>query len=136
MIRLLYVCVHNAGRSQMAEAFTRGLAGDAVEATSAGTLPGGQLNPVIVQVMAERGIDISQGQPKLIDQAMVDTADRVYTMGCAIDEACPATFVPSEDWGLEDPAGQPIEKVREIRDQVEARVRGLLDELGVSVPPS
>ena len=136
VLRVLFVCVHNAGRSQMAEAFARHLAADAVEVASAGTLPGGTLDPTVVEAMAERHIDISRARPKVIEQSMVDVADRVYTMGCAIDEACPAVFIPSEDWGLDDPAGQPIERVREIRDQVEAKVRELLHALGVPVRAS
>ena len=130
-MRVLFVCVHNAGRSQMAEAFTRALSGGAVEAASAGTLGGHAINPAVAAAMAERGIPLDGQHPKLIEQAMVDAADRVYTMGCAVDEACPAAFVPSEDWGLDDPAGQPMETVRRIRDEVESRVRAMLAELGV-----
>ncbi len=134
MTRVLFVCVHNSGRSQMAEAFTRELSGGVVEAASAGTVPGGEMDPTVVEAMAERGIDISSNRPKVIEQAMVDSADRVYTMGCAVDELCPAVFIPSEDWGLDDPAGQPLEVVRLVRDEVETRVRALLQELGP--PPS
>jgi arsenate reductase len=130
-MRLLFVCVHNAGRSQMAEAFARRLAGEAVEVESAGTLPGGGINAVVVQAMAERGLDISGAVPQVIAQSMVDAADRVYTMGCAIDEACPAVFVATDDWGLDDPAGEGLERVRAIRDQVEAKMRDLLGEIGV-----
>ena len=126
--RVLFVCVHNTGRSQMAEAFARRLSGGALSVNSAGTVPGGALNPVVVEAMLERGIDISAGQPKVINQAMVDEADRVITMGCAIDEACPVVFIPSEDWGLDDPEGQPLEAVRRIRDEVESCVRALLAE--------
>ena len=130
-MRLLFVCVHNSGRSQMAEAFTRVLSGGQVEAASAGTVGGTQLNPTVVQVMKERGIDITAQWPKLIDQKMVDSADHTFTMGCVIDEACPAVFVPAEDWGLDDPMGQSIEKVREVRDLVEAKVRAMLQGLGL-----
>jgi arsenate reductase len=129
-MKVLFVCVHNSGRSQMAEAFARELGAGAVEVESAGTVPGGRLNPVVVEAMAESGIDISGATPKIIEQSMVDAADLVYTMGCAIDEACPAVFIPSEDWGLDDPAGQPIETVRVIRDQVEARVHEMLQKVG------
>ena len=133
-MRVLFVCVHNSGRSQMAEAFARALARDGghdgLEFESAGTVAGGELNPTVVEAMAERGIDISLARPKLIEQTMVDDAEGVYAMGCAIDEACPAVFVPSEDWGLDDPAGLHIERVREIRDQVEAKVRELLVRIG------
>ncbi len=131
-MRVLFVCVQNAGRSQMAEAFTRALSGGAVEARSAGTLAGSELNPVVAAAMAERGIPLDGQRPKMIDQAMADDADYVYTMGCAIDEACPATFIPSEDWGLDDPASQPIEVVRRIRDEVEERVRAMLAGMGVT----
>jgi len=132
-MRILFVCVHNAGRSQMAEAFTRALSGGKVEAVSAGTVHGGALNPRVVEAMRERGISLEGHSPKVITQAMTDAADRIYTMGCAIDDACPAVFLPSEDWGLEDPAGQPIEVVRRIRDEVEAHVRDMLREVGVAI---
>jgi arsenate reductase len=128
-VNILFVCVHNSGRSQMAEAFAKYMAGNAVEVASAGTVPGGEMNPLVVAAMAERGIDISGACPKLIQQAMVDMADLVFTMGCAIDESCPAVFIASEDWGLDDPAGQPIETVRRIRDEVEAKVRALLQQV-------
>ncbi len=131
-MRVLFVCVHNSGRSQIAEAFTRALSGGAVEAHSAGTLPGSMLNPVVAQAMEERGVPLAGQYPKVIDQRMVDEADYAYTMGCAIDDACPAVFVPSEDWGLDDPAGQPIETVRRIRDEVEAKVRAMLAGMGVT----
>ena len=119
-----FVCVHNSGRSQMAEAFTRTLSGGTVDACSAGTIPDEGLNPVVAEVMEERGIALVGHYPKVIDQQMVNNADYAFTMGCAIDAACPAVFVPSEDWGLEDPAGQPIKTVRRIRDEVEARRHG------------
>ncbi len=131
-VKVLFVCIHNSGRSQMAEAFTRALSGGAVNARSAGTLPGSTLNPVVTQAMEERSIPLTGHYPKVIDQHMVDEADYAYTMGCAIDEACPAVFVPSEDWGLDDPAGQPIETVRRIRDEVEVRVRAMLDSMGIT----
>jgi protein-tyrosine-phosphatase len=130
-MRALFVCVHNAGRSQMAEAFARELSGGQVEAISAGTIPGGTLNPVVVRAMEERGISLAGHEPKVLTQDMADAADRIYTMGCAIDEACPAVFLPSEDWGLDDPAGQPIEVVRRIRDEVERHVRAMLAELDI-----
>ena len=129
-MNILFVCVHNSGRSQMAEAFAKRMARNAVDVASAGTVPGGETNPVVVAAMAERGIDISGARPKLIEQAMVDAADLVFTMGCAIDESCPAVFIPSEDWGLADPAGQPIEVVRRIRDEIEVKVRVLLQRVG------
>ncbi len=124
--RYLFVCVHNSGRSQMAEAFTRRLSNGAVEAESAGTEPSQGVNPVVIKAMAEIGIDLTGHYPKVISQDMVDRADSVFTMGCSIDESCPAVFVPSEDWGLEDPAGQGIDHVRRIRDRIETKVRDLL----------
>ena len=128
-MRVLFVCVHNSGRSQMAEAFTRKLSGGTIEASSAGTLSHDALNPTVVQVMQERGISLNGYEPKLVTQEMADAADRIYTMGCAVDEACPAVFLPSEDWGLDDPAGLPIDAVRRIRDQVEEHVKAMLAEI-------
>lgn len=128
-MNLLFVCVHNSGRSQMAEAFVKHMAGEIVSAASAGTTPGGEMNPMVVAAMSERGIDISRARPKLLRQKMVDAADLVFTMGCAIDESCPALFIPSEDWGLDDPAGEPIEVVRRIRDEIETKVRDLLQRV-------
>ena len=113
----------------MAEAFAKRMARNAVDVASAGTVPGGEMNPVVVAAMAERGIDISGARPKLIEQVMVDAADLVFTMGCAIDDSCPAVFIPSEDWGLDDPAGQSLEVVRRIRDEIEVKVRVLLQRV-------
>ncbi len=126
----LSVCVHNAGRSQMAAGFLRELSGGAVEVRSAGSMPAERINPVAVEAMAERGIDITAEQPKVLTTEAVQASDVVITMGCG--DACP--IFPGkryEDWALEDPAGQGIEAVRPIRDEIEQRVRGLLDELGV-----
>jgi arsenate reductase (thioredoxin) len=125
---VLFVCVHNAGRSQMAAGFLRRLGGDSVEVLSAGSEPAGQVNPVAVQAMAEKGIDIAEERPKLLRDSAVREADVVITMGCG--DACP--FYPGkryEDWDLEDPAGRPLEQVRPIRDEIEARVTRLLREL-------
>ena len=133
--RVLFVCVHNSGRSQMAEAFANRLAGEGSLAESAGSAPAERPNPVVVEVMRERGIDLSSNRPKAMTQVMVDRADRVITMGCEITEECPAVFVPTEDWGLDDPAGRPIEEVRLIRDEVELRVMGLLAEIGATGAP-
>ena len=130
-MKILYVCVHNAGRSQMAEAFTNHLArerGRAVSAESAGTMGGKTLNPMAVAVMDEIGISMLGQEPKLLTQEMADGADQLITMGCGVDaEACPARIFVTEDWGLDDPAGQPIETVRIIRDQIKDRVNQLLD---------
>ena len=128
--QVLYVCVHNAGRSQMAEAFTRALSRGRVRGVSAGTEPGERVNPRAVEVMGELGIDMGGQQPRLLTAEMIASADRVITMGCGVSESCPALLGgPMEDWGLDDPAGQPPEKVRQIRDQIRARVEALLREL-------
>ena len=132
MKRVLFVCVHNAGRSQMAEAFLKASGSNRLVAESAGTLPTERVNPVVTEAMLEVGIDISASSPKVITQEMADEADFIFTMGCAIDEACPATFLPAEDWGLDDPAGQPIETVRQIRDQIRMKVTELLEREGSS----
>lgn len=130
MKKVLFVCVHNSGRSQMAEAFANKLGAGRIVAESAGTQPGGQLNPEVVEAMREIGYDMSGHYPKVMTPEMVDSADRIITMGCGVDAGtCPAVFVPSEDWGLEDPKGQPIEKVREIRDEIKYRVEKLIDEV-------
>ncbi|HEY0126299.1 MAG TPA: arsenate reductase ArsC [Blastococcus sp.] len=127
---VLFVCVHNAGRSQMAAGWLRHLAGDAVEVRSAGSLPGDQVNPAAVAAMAEVGIDISDQRPKVLTTDAVEASDVVITMGCG--DACPV--FPGKrylDWELEDPAGQGVDSVRPIRDDIEQRIRGLLGELEV-----
>jgi arsenate reductase len=130
---VLFVCVHNAGRSQMAEAFTNHRAkerGLAIQGISAGTVAGSEINPDAVAVMREIGISMAGQTPKPLTQEMADRADRIITMGCGVDaEACPARIHLSEDWGLDDPKGQPIEKVRQIRDQIRERVEALLSEV-------
>ena len=128
---VLFVCVHNAGRSQMAAGFVRALAGDAVEVRSAGSLPGDRVNPAAVEAMAEVGIDISDQRPKVLTTDAVEASDVVITMGCG--DACPV--FPGKrylDWELTDPAGKPPEEIRPIRDDIDARVRALLAELGVT----
>ena len=125
---VLFVCVHNAGRSQMAAGWLQHLAGDAVDVLSAGSHPAESINPVAVAAMAEVGIDIRARQPKLLTDAAVQAADVVVTMGCG--DECP--FYPGrryEDWELDDPAGQGIEAVRPIRDEIRRRVERLVDEL-------
>ncbi len=124
------MCVHNAGRSQMAAGWLRHLAGDGVEVYSGGSEPGTSLNPMAVQAMAEVGIDITSEYPKLWTDEVVRAVDVVVSMGCG--DTCP--FYPGkryEDWDLTDPAGQPIEVVRTVRDEIERRIRGLMEELGV-----
>ncbi|WP_116453006.1 arsenate reductase ArsC [Blastococcus litoris] len=128
---VLFVCVHNAGRSQMAAGWLRHLAGDGVEVRSAGSLPGDRVNPAAVEAMAEVGIDISAQRPKVLTTDAVEASDVVITMGCG--DACPV--FPGKrylDWQLEDPAGKGVESVRPIRDEIERRVRALLEELAVS----
>ena len=125
---VLFVCIHNAGRSQMAAGYLRALAGDRVEVLSAGSEPKDQINPVAVQVMAEDGIDIAGEAPKMLTTEAVKESDVVITMGCG--DACP--IFPGkryEDWELTDPAGRPVEAVRPIRDEIRARVATLLEEL-------
>lgn len=125
---VLFVCVHNAGRSQMAAAFMQRHGGSRVRVHSAGTEPAGEIHPVVTEAMREVGIDLSANRPaRLKDEAVLE-ADVVITMGCG--DACPV--YPGkryEDWDLPDPAGQPIEEVRAIRNEIEDRVKGLLDSL-------
>ena len=133
MKTVLFVCVHNAGRSQMAEAFVNRLAAERhlpIRGLSAGTEAGERVNPLAAQAMAEIGIPLDGQTPKQLTQPMADAAGRIITMGCGVDAtSCPARIHLSEDWGLDDPAGQSIEKVREIRDQIRQKVEGLLAEL-------
>ena len=127
---VLFVCVHNAGRSQMAAGFLQQLGGEAVEVRSAGSIPAEQINPTAVEAMLELGIDIRTERPKVLTTEAVRASDVVITMGCG--DVCP--IFPGkryEDWKLDDPAGQGIESVRPIRDEIRARILALLDELGV-----
>ena len=120
----LFVCVHNAGRSQMAEAFAkrRGL-----KAASAGTVPATSVNPAVVQAMKEKGIDISSNTPKLLTPEMIDQATLVFTMGCSVEEVCPRPMLAKMqkklvDWKIDDPKGKTVEQVRQIRDEIERKV--------------
>ena len=125
---ILFVCVHNAGRSQMAAGLTAKLGGDRVAVRSAGSDPADELNPAAIEAMRDVGVDISAELPKLLEDDAVRAADVVVTMGCG--DACPV--YPGkryEDWELEDPAGKDLETVRSIREEIERRVRGLLAEL-------
>jgi arsenate reductase (thioredoxin) len=131
---VLFVCVHNAGRSQMAAGLLTALSGGAVEVRSAGSLPADRINPAAVEAMAEIGVDIRRQRPKVLTTEAVEASDVVVTMGCG--DACP--IFPGkryEDWVLEDPAGQGIEAVRPIRDAIRVRIEGLLAELGIAVVP-
>ena len=125
---VLFVCVHNAGRSQMAAGWLRHLTGDAVEVRSAGSMPGDQINPAAAEAMHQVGIDITDQRPKVLTTDAVEASDVVITMGCG--DVCP--IFPGkryEDWKLEDPAGKGVESVRPIRDEIEGRIRMLVDEL-------
>ncbi|MFE2146265.1 arsenate reductase ArsC [Streptomyces sp. NPDC059456] len=128
---VLFVCVHNAGRSQMGAAFLTRLAGDRVQVRSAGSAPADAVNPAVVEAMAEVGIDISAEAPKVLTVEAVAASDVVITMGCG--DACP--YFPGKrylDWQLEDPAGQGVAAVRPIRDEIERRIRALLADLGIA----
>lgn len=123
------MCVENAGRSQMAEAFAKKYGGDKVLALSAGNKPAEYVNPVVAEVMKDKGIDISQNKPKLISAKIAMEADLIVTMGCDDQGVCPGPFFkPTIEWHLEDPKGKPLEKVREIRDAIEQKVRQLIAE--------
>ncbi len=125
---VLFVCVHNAGRSQMAAAFLTHLAGDSIEVESAGSAPADSINPSVVAAMLELGIDISHEVPKVLTTAAVQESDVVITMGCG--DACP--YFPGKrylDWKLEDPAGQGVASIRPIRDAIKTRIEGLIAEL-------
>jgi len=128
-MKVLFVCVENAGRSQMAEAFAKIYGKEKVEALSAGTMPAKKVNPVVVQVMLEKGIDLSSQTPKLVTPQMVQEADMIIVMGCSAEGFCPAPLLNKvTDWEIEDPKGKPVEEVREIRDEIERKVRALVDE--------
>jgi arsenate reductase (thioredoxin) len=129
---VLFVCVHNAGRSQMAAAFLTHLAGNLVQVRSAGSTPADAVNPAVLQVMREVGVDIGREVPKVLTTEAVQASDVVVTMGCG--DACP--FFPGKrylDWELPDPAGKDTDQIRPIRDEIEQRVRGLLGELQIPV---
>jgi arsenate reductase len=134
MKTVVFVCVHNSGRSKMAEAFFNQLAQcKDMRALSAGTQPGAEVNPVVVAAMKEVGIDISASKPQALTFDMVDKADRMITMGCGADAGglCPASFIQTEDWKLEDPHGKSLEQVRIIRDEVKRRVEKLIEEMSI-----
>ena len=127
---VLFVCVHNAGRSQMAAGFLRRLAGDRVRVRSAGSMPADRINPAVLEAMAEKGVDLGSSLPSKLSRDKVSAADVVVTMGCG--DACPV--LPGKrylDWELDDPAGKGVSEVRPVRDEIEALVRSLLADLGV-----
>jgi len=128
--KVLFVCVENAGRSQIAEAFANRYGKGTVEALSAGTMPSNEVNPLVVQVMLEKGFDLSKNKPKLITGQMVQEADMIIVMGCSAQGFCPAPLLNKVvDWGIEDPKDKPMEKVRETRDEIEKRVKTLIEEI-------
>lgn len=129
MKTVLFVCVHNSGRSQMAEAFFNQLAKGKAKGLSAGTQPAEEVNPIVTDVMREVGIDISNNKPKALTIDLVEKADKMITMGCGAEAeaVCPASFIETEDWKLDDPKGKSVEEVRLIRDEVKERVAILVD---------
>jgi arsenate reductase len=127
--RILFVCVENAGRSQMAEAFANKYGKDTFIVSSAGNKPAEKVNPIVVEVLKEKGIDISMNKPKQLTFQMTQDADLIVTMGCNDNGICPGPFFkPTIEWKLEDPKGKPIDKVREMRDDIEQRVQKLIAE--------
>jgi len=127
---ILFVCVENTGRSQMAEGFFKKYAPDGFKTLSAGTKPGYQLNPIVVEAMKEVGIDISKQKSKELTDEMIRDSDNVVNMGCMDKNFCPTIWIPKViEWNLEDPKGKSIEKVREIRDEIEKRVKEIVAEI-------
>jgi arsenate reductase (thioredoxin) len=127
--QILFVCVENAGRSQMAEAFAKKYGSDTFSAGSAGNKPADKVNSAVAEAMKERGIDISQNKPKLLTFQMAQESDLIVTMGCNDQGICPGPFFkPTIEWKLEDPKDKPMEKVREIRDEIESKVQKLIEE--------
>jgi arsenate reductase (thioredoxin) len=124
MKTILFLCVHNSGRSQIAEAFFNHLAEEKARAYSADTQPAEKGNPVVVEAMREAGINISNNKPKASTMDMVEKADRMITMGCSADAGavCPASFIKTEDWALEDPSGKSLEQVKMVRDEIKTKV--------------
>jgi protein-tyrosine-phosphatase len=127
--KILFVCVENAGRSQIAEAFANKYGKGKFVVSSAGNKPADKVNPIVVEVLKEKGIDISMNKPKLLTFQMAQDSDLIVTMGCNDQGICPGPFFkPTIDWKLEDPKGKTIEKVREIRDEIEQKVQRLIEE--------
>ena len=127
MKTVLFICVHNSGRSQMAEAFFNQMAKGRAKAISAGSQPADKVNPTVVKVMREEGLDISRNKPKLLTLEMIEVADKAITMGC--ENSCPLTTVETDDWALDDPKDKPIEQVRIIQKEIRTRVAKLVAEL-------
>ena len=130
MKKVLFVCVENAGRSQIAEGFFKKLAPSEYEGISAGTIPVSEINPLAIKAMKEVDIDISDNKSKLVTNEMIEESDSVVNMGCMDKESCPALFVEEiDDWDIEDPKGKSIEDIRRIRDSIETKVNKLVSEL-------
>lgn len=130
MKKVLFICVGNTCRSQMAEGFARHYGRGTIEVMSAGIRPGKVVAPYAIEVMKEKGIDISNQEPKMLTMEMLNHADIVVSMGCGVEESCPLPLrSDAEDWGLDDPYGHPIEKYREIREEIERRVKALIDRI-------
>jgi len=129
MKTVLFICVHNSGRSQMAEAYFNKYAAGKAIGISAGSSPAETVNPIVVQAMLEEGIDLSGNKPKALTVDMLDKADRVISMGCGVEESCPATIVDTEDWELEDPKGKSLEQVRKIRNEIKLKVMELKEKM-------
>jgi protein-tyrosine-phosphatase len=130
---ILFVCVENAGRSQMAEGFFKKYAPEGFVPASAGTKPISQINPLAIQLMNEIGIDISKQKPKDLSEDMMRNSDEIINMGCMDNNFCPTLFIPKViDWGIEDPKGKQIEQVREIRDEIERRIKELATDISVA----
>jgi arsenate reductase len=130
---MLFACVENAGRSQIAEGFFRKYAPEGYESVSAGTRPVSQINPLAIQVMDEIGIDISKQKPKDLSEDMMRNSDKIINMGCMDKGFCPTLFFPRViEWRIEDPKGKPIEKVREIRDEIERRIKELATDISIA----
>jgi len=130
MKKILFVCVENAGRSQIAEGFFKKYAPEGFEAVSAGTKPVDNLNPIAIEAMKEIGIDISNQKSKLVTNEMINDSESVINMGCMDKESCPALFVEDiADWGIEDPKGKSIEQVRQIRDTIENKIKELVTKI-------
>jgi len=130
---VLFVCVHNSARSQMAEAYFNHYAGTMARAISAGTCPVSSVNPLVVKVMAEENIDISRNKPRLLTPGMLAGADRVIGMGCGALDACPSRHIQAEDWQLADPTGKELPEIRTIRDEIRSRVNKLLAQMGIDI---
>jgi len=130
MKRILFVCVENAGRSQTAEAFANLYGKGKLVASSAGVMLADRVNPLVVEVMKEKGIDISENKPKLLTTKMAQEADQIITMGCSVEKFCPAPLLKNViDWGLEDPKGKSIETVQKIRDDIETKILKLIADV-------